>query len=134
MNCWKFNACTKDYLISKCPFVVFKSPKNTLLCFVRIFMNKSLTDLYWPTQMKRYVNTTWKPFVSSKRTILCNTWYVLTGTYYSLFIFRFENMTASTMTFLVPGFLFFFVIQLAGAMEEISILQNSTLKNHTVSS
>ena len=48
--------------------------------------------------------------------------------------FRFENMTASTMTFLVPGFLFFFVIQLAGAMEEISILQNSTLKNHTVSS
>jgi len=40
-------------------------------------------------------------------------------------------MTASTMTFLVPGFLFFFVIQLAGAMEEISISQNSTLKNHT---
>ena len=76
--------------------------------------------------------------------ILCNTYCVLTGTYYSLFIFRscdlttllfrFENMTASTMTFLVPGFLFFFVIQLAGAMEEISISQNSTLKNHTVSS
>ena len=43
-------------------------------------------------------------------------------------------MTASTITFLVPGFLFFFVIQLAGAMEEISISQNSTLKNHTVSS
>ena len=31
------------------------------------------------------------------------------------------------MTFLVPGFLFFFVIQLAGAMEEISISKNSSL-------
>ena len=64
---------------------------------------------------------------------LCD-YYIFRSCDLTTLLFRFENMTASTMTFLVPGFIFFFVIQLAGAMEEISISQNSTLKNHTVSS
>ena len=138
---------------------VFKSKKHIhILHLVYEYIEDTrkghlnLIDLYRPTQieickqnMKAFhfnsygypihIKTNYVYYVIH----MCTYWYLLQFIHSQIMwfnnpFFRFENMTSSTMTFLVPGFLFFFVIQLAVAMEEISISQNSTLKNHTVSS